>query len=103
MTPDTDGDLIVDALDDQDDDSFVNVAELSRSDAQDVADPNQSAYGQVNPLNPCLPAMAIPFTDLNTGNPTTQVSPTCMRHPPIGNGPAPFDTSPKYPIYEIKN
>ncbi len=102
MTPDSDGDLIVDALDDQDDDSFVNVAELSRAAAQ-TADPNQSAYGQVNPLNPCLPAMAIPFTDLNTGLDTTQVSPTCMRHPPISSGPAPFDTSPKYPIYEIKN
>ena len=84
MTPDSDGDLIVDALDDQDDDSFVNVAELSRAAAQ-TADPNQSAYGQVNPLNPCLPAMAIPFTDLNTGLDTTQVSPTCMRHPPISS------------------
>ena len=30
MTPDTDGDDVLDALDDQDHDSFTNVAELSR-------------------------------------------------------------------------
>jgi hypothetical protein len=103
MTQDSDGDGIVDALDDQDDDGFLNVAELSRSDAQVAGAPKQSAYGQVNPLNPCLPATAYAFTDLNTGLDTTQLSPTCMRHPPIGGGPAPYDTSPKYPIYDIKN
>ncbi|HEX6025384.1 MAG TPA: IPT/TIG domain-containing protein [Solirubrobacter sp.] len=105
LTPDSDGDGIVDALDDQDDDSFVNIVELSRRAAQDPTDTFQSAYGQVHPLNPCLPAMAYPFEeDFNTGLPTTQLSPTCMRHPPISNGPAPFDkSSPKYPNYDINN
>jgi hypothetical protein len=102
--PDSDGDGIVDGLDDQDDDGFSNIAELSRAAAQQVGALHESAYGQVNPFNPCLPATSDPFTDLNTGLLTTVVSPDCMRHPPVAGAPAPFDQiSAKYPNYVIKN
>jgi hypothetical protein len=103
MIPDTDGDGRLDALDDQDADSFINIAELSRSAAQDALLANQSAYGRVNPLNPCLPAMAWSFVDANTTLPTTVLSPTCMLHPPITNGPAPFDGSPGGNGYDIND
>jgi len=98
---DSDGDGILDGLDDQDDDGFLNVDELSRLAAQTAAVAPWRLYGQVNPFNPCLPATATFSLSLNPG---AIFSPDCMRHPPFKGGPAPFDdTSPKYPNYEIKN
>jgi hypothetical protein len=102
---DSDGDGINDGLDDQDDDGFRNVDELSRGAAQTVPTPPFNPpfrlYGQVNPFNPCLPATATFDAILNPGS---VFSPDCMRHPPFKGGPAPFDdTSPKYPAYLVNN
>jgi hypothetical protein len=107
LNADSDGDGIVDGLDDQDDDGFINVQELSRFAAQvtgnrtPAGSPPWRLYGQVNPFNPCLPATSVFDSVLNPGS---TFSPDCMRHPPIGAGPAPFDqSSPKYPNYEVTN
>jgi hypothetical protein len=101
--PDTDGDGLVDALDDQDHDGVPNHMELSRADAQTSAVAPWSAEGRVNPFNPCLPALADPLEDAFGIPLTTLTSPTCMRHPPISSGPAPFDNSPGGLNYAIKN
>jgi hypothetical protein len=105
LIPDTDGDGVLDALDDQDHDSFSNISELSRSAAQTDGVAPWDVDGRVNPLNPCLPATADPIDD--GGSPptplTTSFSPTCMRHPPITNGPAPFGDAWDPDGYDIKN
>jgi hypothetical protein len=95
---DSDGDGVRDGADDQDHDDIPNVIELSRFAAsgmglddtnggQCTPDPNlpqppstnhPSAYGRVNPFNPCLP---------------DAVSRTCLRHPAFSSAPAPFDGS----------
>ena len=89
---DSDGDGIRDGADDQDHDDIPNVMELSRVaasglyDGKRVCDPAEglpdepdthhpSAYGFVNPYNPCLPA---------------EWSRTCQRHPQFDNLTAPF-------------
>jgi hypothetical protein len=72
--PDTDGDGIRDGADDQDHDDVQNLAELSRIAASHIDDrkggmacvprdepkleeeEHPTAYGRVNPFNPCLPA-----------------------------------------------
>ncbi len=96
--PDSDGDGVRDGADDQDHDDVPNVMELSRlaasglwdaepgyscRGAEDLPSPpdtnHPTAYGRVNPYNPCLPA---------------RWSRTCTRHPSLGdNAPAPFDGS----------
>jgi hypothetical protein len=91
--PDTDGDGILDGVDDQDHDDIPNLMELSRSAASDrpapplqchdkgvVVDP-APPQGRVNPFNPCLP-----FWDGRT----------CQRHPGLQGAFAPFDESPDY-------
>jgi hypothetical protein len=100
--PDTDGDGIRDGADDQDHDDIPNLMELSRVAASGVFDgkgnkecatPDPPAgastpyqyhanlYGQVNPFNPCLPAVW---------------SRTCNRHPDMGAPWAPFDQAPEW-------
>lgn len=97
--PDTDGDGVLDGADDQDHDDIPNLMEESRALASGVFDgkggkqcappdepPGASTpflhhpalYGQVNPFNPCLPAIW---------------SRTCDRHPSLTNPWAPFDQS----------
>jgi hypothetical protein len=94
VDPDSDGDGIRDAADDNDHDDIPNIMELSRLDAShyfdgkkecvplDGLDPkaprHPDAYGRVNPFNPCLPAIW---------------SRTCTTHPSTETG-APFDDSP---------
>jgi hypothetical protein len=58
LDPDTDGDTVVDGLDDQDHDDFLNVEEMRRGTASVLA--NGTATGStsglwVDPFNPCLP------------------------------------------------
>ena len=96
LDTDTDGDNVRDGADDQDHDDIPNVMELSRNAASGLDDedpaafckPRQGlpsppdthhpdAYGRVNPMNPCLPAVW---------------SRTCERHPTEATG-APFDGS----------
>jgi hypothetical protein len=97
---DSDGDGVLDGADDQDHDDIPNVMELSRNAASglDDTDPvkgtcvqrespalptplhHPSAYGRVNPFNPCLPAVW---------------SRTCPSHYNNETG-APFDGSPNW-------
>ncbi len=75
VDPDSDGDGVRDGADDQDHDDVPNVGELSRFAASGLSDVkpgfkctpvdglpqypaphHASAYGRVNPFNPCLPA-----------------------------------------------
>ena len=104
--PDSDGDGVRDGADDQDHDDLPNVMELSRIRASGLDDRENgqeckvdtdllesfsevtppwshhpSAYGQVNPFNPCLP-----FTD----------SRTCNNYPAFDDAWAPFDDSPDW-------
>jgi hypothetical protein len=83
LDADTDGDAIVDGLDDQDHDDFLNIEELERGhDNVDYADHNGL---WVNPFNPCLP---------------WPNAATCDRHPPFEPSWAPFKTVTKtWPIY----
>jgi hypothetical protein len=107
---DSDGDGVRDGADDQDHDDVPNLMELSRKDASglDDTDPGKpckvaedlvlgdldgdgvvdyeganhpTAYGRVNPFNPCLP-----FTD----------SRTCVSHPALSGAAAPYDDSPNW-------
>jgi hypothetical protein len=106
--PDSDGDGVRDGADDQDHDDLPNLMELSRiaasnphqddreagqecklseavEDLYDGVDPpiyhHQSAYGRVNPFNPCLPVTS---------------SRTCNRYVSFGYAWAPFDQSPNW-------
>jgi hypothetical protein len=104
--PDTDGDGVRDGADDQDHDDLPNVMELSRIAASGIddreagedcrlaetiedmfenVDPphywHETAYGRVNPFNPCLPVV---------------YSRTCNRHPGFAQKWAPFDQSPNW-------
>jgi len=92
IDPDSDGDRLVDGVDDQDHDDYPNVVELSRlnitwSHSHPLDDPELAAnagnpspsYGRVNPFNPCLPD-----TD----------SRTCPTYIPFGGAWAPFDGPP---------
>jgi hypothetical protein len=65
LDPDTDGDGLIDGLDDQDHDGYNNITETSR---------DQSSLW-VNPFNPCLPDWK---------------SPTCSLHPPPKDSWPPF-------------
>jgi hypothetical protein len=97
IDPDTDGDGVRDGADDQDHDDIPNVMELSRNAASGLddsigeCDPQEglpqppdthhpSAFGRMNPLNPCLPATW---------------SRTCPRVVNSETG-APFDNSPNW-------
>ena len=54
LDPDTDGDGIIDAKDDQDHDDFWNIEEMTRGAGVDPA----GSYGLwVEPFNPCLPSV----------------------------------------------
>lgn len=95
---DSDGDGVRDGADDQDHDDLPNLSELSRFAASGIDDTKSgarlpctpadglpvsnhaSAYGRVNPFNPCLPATW---------------SRTCPRFVNEGTG-APFDGSPDW-------
>jgi hypothetical protein len=104
--PDTDGDGVRDAADDQDHDDFPNIMELSRiaasghddrefgetcrvaesiEDMFEEVDPphywHRLDYGRVNPFNPCLPVTH---------------SRTCNRFPAFDQKWAPFDQSPNW-------
>ncbi len=96
--PDSDGDDVRDGADDQDHDDVPNVMELSRIAASHENDRHPtkggctpadnlleehhpSAYGRVNPFNPCLPL----------GD-----SRTCARVRDFIKPPAPFDGSPNW-------
>ena len=98
IDPDTDGDGVRDGADDQDHDDIPNLLEISRmmasglSDAMATCRPldglptppatnHPSAYGRVNPYNPCLPAVW---------------ARTCDLHPSFGDAGAPFDDSPDW-------
>jgi hypothetical protein len=98
VDPDTDGDGVLDGADDQDHDDIPNLMELSRFAASGLFDGSRqckaadnlpvppatnhpSAYGRVNPFNPCLPA---------------SWSRTCTRHPGFSGAGAPFDDSPNW-------
>jgi hypothetical protein len=72
LDADTDGDKIVDGLDDQDHDDLLNIEELTRGPA--VSQGTHSGLW-VNPFNPCLP---------------WRQSATCDLHPPINAEWAPF-------------
>jgi hypothetical protein len=108
---DTDGDGTLDGADDQDHDDLPNVMEVSRIRVSHLDDReggvlckpdpevlkprdidgdgkpdkeilnHHTAYGRVNPFNPCLP-----FPD----------SRTCPRYQDVGGGYAPFDLSPNW-------
>jgi hypothetical protein len=65
LDPDTDGDGLIDGLDDQDHDGYNNIQETSRA---------QSSLW-VNPFNPCIPDWK---------------SPTCSLHPPPRDSWPPF-------------
>jgi hypothetical protein len=102
VAADTDGDGVLDGADDQDHDDVPNVMELSRIAASgyddrepgklctartttpppalDPKNNHASAYGRVNPFNPCLP---------------NQFSRTCPKIVNSGTG-APFDGSPNW-------
>ncbi|HEV7462272.1 MAG TPA: hypothetical protein VGN78_17195, partial [Solirubrobacteraceae bacterium] len=67
LDPDTDGDGLIDGLDDQDHDGYNNIQETFR---------DQSGLW-VNPFNPCLPNWK---------------SPTCSLHPPPKDSWPPFGT-----------
>ena len=97
VDPDSDGDGIRDAADDQDHDDVPNVMELSRNAASGravvVGCDDKSAvpafaplHGAVNPYNPC-----VPYTD----------SRTCERHPALDEKYFPFD--PQTPFYNVLN
>lgn len=70
--PDTDGDGLPDGADDQDQDGYPNVAELSRA----LALTPSGQHLMVNPYNPCLPDFR---------------SRVCTLHPPFENPWAPFN------------
>lgn len=83
---DSDGDGMIDGLDDNDHDGWNNVQELSRSAPVGAPGNGVSSY-RVHPFNPCLP-------DYN--------SPTCSVHPPIEGSYPPFDAPlPPSPIVLI--
>jgi IPT/TIG domain len=106
--PDSDDDGVRDGADDQDHDDVPNVMELSRiaasrpvqddrekgqncklakavKDAVAIQEPpiywHETAYGRVNPFNPCLPVTS---------------SRSCNRSPSFGSAWAPFDESPNW-------
>lgn len=81
--PDTDGDGIPDALDDQDFDGFTNLQELSRVNDLNGAAPGTKLDARVNPYNPCLPK------NWFTNPPNSR---DCMLYPPVPvtGAPAPF-------------
>lgn len=100
LNPDTDGDGLVDGVDDQDHDGYANFEEISRDFATryfrthnafgwDPANslndivrslvPATAVTAVVNPFNPCLP-------DPTEGS--------CMKHPPMDGAPSPFSGSP---------
>jgi hypothetical protein len=66
IDPDSDGDGLIDGLDDSDHDGWLNVEEISRGNL--VTHDGATHYYRVHPFNPCLP-------DYLT-------SPTCSVHPP---------------------
>ena len=70
VDPDSDGDGLLDGLDDQDHDGWTNIDELSRR-----RDFGASTYYWVHPYNPCLP---------------DYLSRTCTLHPPFQSPWAPF-------------
>ncbi len=78
--PDSNGNGVPDAQDDQDHDGYTNLQELDRRAATFGA-----ANLWVNPFNPCLP------------DPLSQ---TCPEHPPLASPYAPFPLAPKatYPL-----
>ncbi len=80
--PDTDGDGLIDGLDDQDQDGWNNVQELTRSA---VYANNYIGY-MVNPFNPCLPDWK---------------SRTCSRYYPFENAWSPFEVAGPLPIAPI--
>jgi IPT/TIG domain len=88
MTTDTDGDGVVDGLDDQDYDGWTNVSEMSRIMANGLDDGTPLGTnrldGFLNPFNPCLPHN----WRFNPPN-----APDCMRWPPLTNPPTPFESS----------
>lgn len=73
IDPDTDGDTLIDSLDDTDHDLWTNAEEVTRERL--VTHGGVTDYWRVNPFNPCLP---------------DYLSPTCTDHPPFENAPAPF-------------
>jgi hypothetical protein len=100
VDPDSDGDGLRDAADDQDHDDVPNLMEISRNLAsgeddrkagrdcapadalpQPPATHHPNVYGRVNPFNSCLPS---------------HVSRTCDRHPGLSGAHAPFDDSPNW-------
>ena len=84
---DSDGDGVVDGLDDQDLDGVSNLMELSRVYANMTdggALTTTHANGWVDPFNPCLPHN----WKWNAPN-----APDCMLHPPLSNPPTPFTTN----------
>jgi hypothetical protein len=93
LDADTDGDTLVDGLDDQDFDGYSNLKEMSRFATGATPSNPQPAHGRVNPYNPCLPDS--PFNGFS--------SPDCMLHPPAdpAQAPAPYDGSPSNP-YAVK-
>jgi hypothetical protein len=87
LDPDTDGDSIVDGLDDQDNDDLLNIEELERGNEVGSGDHNGL---WVNPFNPCLP---------------WRQSAGCDIHPPFNAAWPPFDPSisTTWPMYRAWN
>ena len=75
VDPDSDGDSVIDGLDDIDHDGWRNFQEISRSTPAGAPGNGVSTY-RVQPFNPCLP-------DYNSA--------TCSEHPPIESPYPPFD------------
>lgn len=75
IDPDSDGDGLLDVLDDVDHDGWANAAELSRD------------HYRVQPFSSCLP-------DYNSA--------TCAKHRPIENKYPPFDTAGPLPPAPIQ-
>jgi hypothetical protein len=73
LDPDTDGDGLIDGLDDQDHDGYNNITETLR----------EQTNLWVNPFNPCLPNWK---------------SPTCSLHPPPKDSWPPFPVNPSEPL-----
>ena len=68
---DSDGDGLLDGIDDQDHDDWTNLDELTR-----LRDFGGGVHYRINPYNPCLP---------------DYLSRTCTLHPPFSDAWAPFD------------
>jgi hypothetical protein len=83
LTTDSDNDGYVDGLDDQDNDTFLNLEELVRgakSESNAIATGNTTGLW-VQPFNPCLPS------------PEPSNDSACTAHPLIGAGWPPLDLS----------